>query len=100
MLDPPINLSLNEWKQTAKITRIKGYKSRCKERLLSAISESESAKSVNNAKMKTIREDFNELRDWLLKPKIKQIRKNLYEIENKKNPSASKLKEIEKIFLN
>ena len=43
--------------------------------------------------MKTIREDFNELRDWLLKPKIKQIRKNLYEIENKKNPSASKLKD-------
>ena len=67
-----------------------------KERLLSFLSESESAKSLDNAKTKKIREDFNELRDRFWKPKIKEIRKNLYEIENKKNLSASKLKEIEK----
>ena len=59
------------------------------------LSESESAKSLDNAKIKKIKEDFNELRDRLLKPKIKEIRKNLYEIENK-NLSESKTKEIEK----
>ena len=36
------------------------------------------------------------MRDKFLKPKIKEIRKNLYEIENKKNLSVSKTKEIEK----
>ena len=32
--------------------------------------------------------------------KIKQIRKRLYDIKNPKNLSKSKIKEIEKIFLN
>ena len=71
-----------------------------KKNLFSALIESESAKCLDNAKIKKIREDFNELRDRLLKPKIKEIRKNLYEIENKKNLSALKLKEIKKILLN
>ena len=92
------NLSLNELKQIAKIRRIKNYKYMSKERLLSALDESESAVSGNNfdtARIKKIREDFNKLRDRFLKPKIKEIRRNLYEIENKKNLSKSKIKEIE-----
>ena len=52
----------------------------CKERLLNALDESESANSLNNAKIEKIKDDFNILRDRLLKPKIKEIRKNLYEI--------------------
>ena len=39
-----------------------------KERLLSALDESE---SLNNAKIRKIREDFNKLRDEFLKLKIK-----------------------------
>ena len=92
------NLSLNESKQIAKMRRIKGYKSMSKERLLSALDESQSAGSginFNNARIKKIREDFNKLRDRFLKPKIKEIRRNLYKIENKKNLSKSKMKEIE-----
>ena len=77
------NLSLNEWEQITKMRCIKGYKNMSKEKLLSIFSESESAKSLNNAKIKKIREDFNELKDRFLKPKIKEIRKNLYEIEKK-----------------
>ena len=46
-------------------------------------------------KIKGIRKDFNKLRDRFLKSKIKEIRRNLYEIENKKNLSKSKIKEIE-----
>ena len=63
---------------------------------MSIFSESESARSkknLDNAKIKKIREDFNKLK---LKPKIKQIRKNLYEIENKKDLYKSKAKEIER----
>ena len=78
--------------------RIKGYKSISKERLLSALDESESAGSrnnFNNARIKKIREGFRKLRDRFLKTKIKEIRRNLQETENKKNLSKSKIKEIE-----
>ena len=56
------NLSLNELKQTAKMRFIKSYKSMSKERLLSALDESESVGSennFNNARIKKIREDLN-----------------------------------------
>ena len=89
-----LNLSLNKSKQIAKMRRIKGYKNMSKERLLN---ESESAKSLDNAKIEKIKEDFNKLRDRFLKPKIKEIRKNLYEIKSK-NISESELKQIKKIF--
>ena len=70
-----------------------------KERLLNALDESGSAKSLNNAKIKKIKEDFNKLRDRFLKPEIKEIRKSLYEIKNKKL-SESELKRLHKTFLN
>ena len=79
--------------------RIKNNKNVSKERLLSALNKSESAVSRNNfdiARIKKIREDFNKLKDRFLKPKIKEIRRNLYKIENKTNLSKSKTKEIEK----
>ena len=75
-----------------------------KERSVSAINESESVESEKNfddAKINQIKKDFNELRDRFFKPKMKKIRRNLYEVENKNNLSTQKVKEIEKkIFLN
>ena len=50
---------------------INGYKSVSKERLISSINES--VKESQRTEM--IRKDFNELRDILSKPKIKEIRK-------------------------
>ena len=94
-----LNLSLNELKQIAKMRHIKGYKSMFKEKLLRAhdgSTESTGSKNnFNNARIKKIKEDFNKLRDRFLKPKIKEIGRNLYEIENKKNLFKSKIKEIE-----
>ena len=92
-----LNLLLNQLKLVAKLRCIKGYKSMSKEKLLSALSESESAGSGNdfdNARMKKISEDFNKSKDRFLKPKIKEIRRKLYDIE-KKGLSKSKIKEIE-----
>ena len=54
-----------------------------------------SRNNFDNARIKKIREDFNRLRNWFLKPKTKEIRKSLYEIENKKYLSKSKIKKIE-----
>ena len=58
-----LNLSRNELKQIAKMRCIKGYKNMSKERLLNALDESESAKSLDNANIGKIKEDFNKLRD-------------------------------------
>ena len=82
-----LNQLLNELKLIARSRCIRGYKSMSKERLLSTINESKSGerkKNFHNARIKQIREKFNKLRDRFLKPKIKEIRRNLYEIENKK----------------
>ena len=80
-------LSLNKLKLVARTRGIKGYKSMSKERLLSVLSESElvgSEKNFDDERLKKIREEFNKLRDRFLKPKIKEIRRNLSEIKYKK----------------
>ena len=89
-----LNLSLNKLKKITKMRPIKGYNNMPKERLLSVLSELESAKSLDNAKIKNIWEDFNEL---VFKTK-KEIRKNLYEIETKIFLNQ-KQKRLKKIFL-
>ena len=61
-----LNLSLNKLKLIARSRHIKIYKSMSKEKLLSALNESQSAeskKNLDNAKIKKIREEFNKLRD-------------------------------------
>ena len=71
-----------------------------KERLLSALSESESVESstplsknsFDDERLKNIRQDFNELRDRFSKPQIKEIRKNFYDIKNPKKSFKTKNK--------
>ena len=67
---------------------MKGIKSMSKERLVSSFNESnsmkESAKNFDGVRKEKMKIDFNELRDRLSKPKIKDIREDLYRIENKK----------------
>ena len=61
-----LNLSLNKLKLIAGSRHIKGYKNMSKGRLLSALSEPESVeseKNLDNAKIKRIREEFNELKE-------------------------------------
>ena len=54
-----LNLPLNEWRLIAKNRGIKGYKSMSKERLLSALNESELVKEIEknfvDARIKKIR---------------------------------------------
>ena len=84
---PNVSLSLDDLRKLAKIKGIRGYKSMSEEKLISSINESvkESEKNFGNERIKKIKKDFNKLRDLLSKPKIKEIRKDLYKIENKKN---------------
>ena len=71
--------------------------------LLSALTSSKPVKKGKKrktnffkARIEKISKEFNESRYKFSKLKIKEIRKNLYEIENEKNPSESKIKEIER----
>ena len=67
--------------------RIKNYKNMSKERLLSALNESESVESGNkldNARIKKIKRDFNKLRYEFSKSKIIELRKNLSDIKKTK----------------
>ena len=70
-----LKLSLNELKQIAKMSGIKGYKSMSQDRLKSSINESEplkeSEKNFDDARIEKIKKDFNKLRDRLFKPEIK-----------------------------
>ena len=72
----------------AKIRGIKSYKSMFEERLLNYLNGSESMKesekNFDHGRIETIKNDFSNLRDKLYEPKIKDIRKDLYRIENKK----------------
>ena len=52
--------------------------------------------SFSKARIKEIREEFNESRYKFSKSKINEIRETLYKIEKEKNLSKSKIKEIEK----
>ena len=82
------------------------------DRLLSAIKASESLKesekdfdstkpkiNFSKSRIEEIIKKINESRHKFFRSKINKIRINLYEIENAKNLSASKIKEIEKNLL-
>ena len=86
------SLSLDDLKPIIKSRGIKGYKNMSKERLLSSLIKPK----IDNERLKNIREDLNKLRYKFSKSKIKEIRENLYEIENNKNLSTQKIEEIEK----
>ena len=98
-----MDLSTKELKAIAKIRGIKGYKSMFEDELLRALISSKPVKkgkkpktNFSKARIGKIRKEFNESRYKCSKLRIKEIRKNLYEIENEKNLSESKIKEIER----
>ena len=78
-----LGLSLEDLKAIAKVRDIKGYESMSEDELLSAITPSKKATkrgkkqktSFSKARIKEIREEFNELRYKFSKLKIKEIRK-------------------------
>ena len=73
------NLSSNELKLIVKSRGVKGYKNKSKDELAKILSKPESNISSLKLRIKDIREEFNELRDRFLKPKIKEIEGSLYE---------------------
>ena len=78
---------------------IKGYESMSEDKLLSALKASESENNFDNTRIEKIRERLKKLQHKFSKSEIKGIRENLYEIENKKDLSASREAEIKENLL-
>ena len=55
--------------------------------------------SFSKPRIEKIRKEFNESKHKFSKSKINEIRRNFYEIENEKNLFAPKIKEIERNLL-
>ena len=73
-----INLCLEELKVIAKLRKVKDYKNKFKGELTKILN-----KPKPKIDIEKIRKKFNESRDRFYKSKIKEIRRNLYEIEIK-----------------
>ena len=102
-----MDLSTKELKAIAKIRGIEGYKSMSEDELLSALTSSKPIKkgkkpktNFSKVRIEKIRKEFNESRYKFSKLKTKEIRKNLYKIENEKNLSKSKIKRLKEILPN
>ena len=89
------NLLLNKLKKKAKKIHIKNYKDISKEELLRALNKLDkySKNNSNNARTKKIRDKF-------LIPKVEEIERKLYEIEDINNLSKKNNKRLTKISLN
>ena len=74
-----MNLSLEELMVIAKLRKVKDYKYNSKD---------EFKKNTQWTSIEKIRKKFNESRERFSKSKIKEITRNLYEVENKNNLST------------
>ena len=85
-----IILSLDELKVIAKKRGIKDYENKSEDDLIKILSEPKTKLNFSKKRIKDIRKDFNKSRHMFSGSKIKQIRKNLYNIKNPRILSRSK----------
>ena len=90
-----IILSLDELRVIAKKRGIKDYENKSEDDLIKILSEPKTKINFSKKRIEDIRKDFNKSRYIFSGSKIKQIRKNLHDIENSRYLSRSKIKEIE-----
>ena len=76
-----INLSLNKLKLIAKSRNIKYYENKSEDDLIKVVSVPKQKISLSKKKIRKIKEKFNELRERFSRPKIKEIRRNIYDMK-------------------
>ena len=79
------SLSLDELKLVANNRGIKDYKNKSEDDLIKILSEPKTKISLSKKKKVDIGKDVNKSRHIFSKSKIKQIRKSLYDIKNKRD---------------
>ena len=90
-----VNVSLDELKLLPENGGIKDYENKSENDSIKIVDETTKT-SLSKKRIEDIRKDVDKSRHMLSKPKIKQIKKSLYDIKNPKNLFKSKIKETEK----
>ena len=98
MVNPQLNLSLNELKLIAEHRNISDYENKSAKDLIKPLSGSKPKLGIKKNKLKEIKEDFHNLRHEFSKEDTDKYRKLFYDIKNLRHLSELEIEEITKNF--
>ena len=98
MVNPTLNLSLNELRLIAEHRNISDYENKSAKDLIKALRGSRPRLGIKKNKLKEIKEDFYNLRHKFSKKDADKYRKLFYDIKNYRHLSELEIKEIRKKF--
>ena len=98
MVNPQLNLSLNELKLIAEHRNISDYENKSAKDLIKALRRSRPRLGIKKNKLKEIKEDFYNLRHKFSKKDADKYRKLFYDIKNYRHLSELEIEEIRKKF--
>ena len=98
MVNPQLNLSLNELRLRAKHINISDYEDKSTKDLIKALRGPKPKLGIKKKQLKEIKEDFYNLRLDFSKEDADKYRKPFYDIENYRYLSELEIKEIRKYF--
>ena len=93
MLNPPLNLSLNELRLIAEHRNISDYENKSAEDLIKALRGPKARLGIKKNKFKKIKENFHNLRHEFSKKDVDKYRKLFYDIANHRHLSELEIKE-------
>ena len=98
MVNPTLNLSLNELRLIAEHRNISDYENKSAKDLIKALRGSRPRLGIKKNKLKEIKEDFYNLRHKFSKKDADKYRKLFYDIKNYRHLSELEIEEIRKKF--
>ena len=82
MINPQLNLSLNEWRLIAEHRNTSDYENKSTKDLVKALRELKPKLKIKKNKLKEIKEDFHNLRYKFSKKQADKYRKLFYDTKN------------------
>ena len=98
MVNPALNLSLNELRLIAEHRNISDYENKFAEDLIKPLRGWRPRLGIKKKKLKEIKEDFYNLRHTFSKKDADKYRKSFYNIKNYRHLSKLEIEEIRKKF--
>ena len=98
MVNPALNLSLNELRLMAEHRNISKYENKSVKALIKGLRGSRPRLGIKKNKLKEIKEDFYNLRHKFSKKDADKYRKLFYNIKNYRHLSELEIEEIRKKF--
>ena len=100
MVNPALNLSLNELRLIAELRNISDYENKSAKYLIKSVRGSRPRLGIKKNKLKEIRDDFHNLRHEFSKKYANKYRKLFYNIKNYRHLSELEIEEIKKSLIN